>query len=341
LKDTLPHYHARRRAITLAPVFSTTPSPFENALARSADDVIDLTTGADETWLPVECSRQFTSGSLGGETISLVLGSGTSDEPLGDSRTSSNAVEKVPATFTAQTPEAQTPEAQTPEAQTPEAQTSTAQISPAQTDPAQTNPAQTDPDQTSTGQTTLRSASVAGLVEKAREGDGGAWAELVARFGGMIAATGRRYRLPPADVAELQQTTWLRLVENLHRIEQPERVGGWLATTARRESLQLLRRAAKYRSGADQMLANMPDRHLPEPDARPIAEERETVLRAAWDQLKPRCQELLALLITDDPLGYKDLSKLLEMPVGSIGPTRARCLEHLRRLVEEEGMAGI
>jgi RNA polymerase sigma factor (sigma-70 family) len=187
----------------------------------------------------------------------------------------------------------------------------------------------------------LRSASVAGLVEKAREGDGGAWAELVARFGGMIAATGRRYRLPPADVAELQQTTWLRLVENLHRIEQPERVGGWLATTARRESLQLLRRAAKYRSGADQMLANMPDRHLPEPDARPIAEERETVLRAAWDQLKPRCQELLALLITDDPLGYKDLSKLLEMPVGSIGPTRARCLEHLRRLVEEEGMAGI
>ena len=227
----------------------------------------------------------------------------------------------VPATSAAQTSAAQIPTAQTPTAQTPTAQAPT----------AQTNPAQT----------TLRSASVAGLVEKAREGDGGAWAELVARFGGMIAATGRRYRLPPADVAELQQTTWLRLVENLHRIEQPERVGGWLATTARRESLQLLRRAAKYRSGADQMLANMPDRHLPEPDARPIAEERETVLRAAWDQLKPRCQELLALLITDDPLGYKDLSKLLQMPVGSIGPTRARCLEHLRRLVEEEGMAGI
>ena len=175
----------------------------------------------------------------------------------------------------------------------------------------------------------LRSATVAILVEKARDGDGGAWEELVGRFGGMIAATGRRYRLTPSDVAELQQTTWLRLVENLHRIEQPERVGGWLATTARRESLQLLRRAAKYRSGADQLLANMPDRHLPEPDARPIAEERETVLRAAWDRLKPRCQDLLSLLINDDPLGYKDLSQLLQMPVGSIGPTRARCLEHL------------
>ena len=124
------------------------------------------------------------------------------------------------------------------------------------------------------------------LVIKAREGDAAAWEELVARFGGMIAATGWRYRLSAPDVAELQQTTWLRLVENLHRIEQPERVGGWLATTARRESLHLLKRAAKYHSGADQMLANMPDRHTPEPDARPIAEEREVVLRAAWGQAK-------------------------------------------------------
>ncbi len=192
----------------------------------------------------------------------------------------------------------------------------------------------------STASTPLQSMSVAGLVEKARQGDADGWEELVARFGGMIAATGRRFRLTTPDVAELQQTTWLRLVENLHRIEQPERIGGWLATTARRESLQLLKRASKYHSGADQMLANMPDRHLPEPDARPIAEEREAVVRAAWDRLKPRCQQLLSLLMSDDPMGYKDLSKLLEMPVGSIGPTRARCLEHLRRLVEEEGMLG-
>ena len=86
----------------------------------------------------------------------------------------------------------------------------------------------------------LASASVATLVQKARDADQGAWEELVSRFGGMIAATGRRYRLTAADVAELQQTTWLRLVENLHRVEQPERIGGWLATTARRESLQIL-----------------------------------------------------------------------------------------------------
>jgi len=185
----------------------------------------------------------------------------------------------------------------------------------------------------------VQDAPVATLVELAGSGCSKAWAELVNRFGGMIAATGRRYRLSPSDIAELQQTTWLRLVENLHRIEQPERVGGWLATTARRESLHLLRRSSKYRSGVDQILANMPDKHLPDPDARPIAKEREVVLRAAWDQLKPRCRELLSLLIADDPLGYKDLSKLLQMPVGSIGPTRGRCLEHLRRLVTEQDIS--
>jgi RNA polymerase sigma factor (sigma-70 family) len=184
-------------------------------------------------------------------------------------------------------------------------------------------------------------ASVATLVEKAGEGCSKAWRELVARFDGMIVATGRRYRLSPADIGELQQTTWLRLVENIYKIEHPERVGGWLATTARRECLQLLKRSSKYRSGADQMLANMPDRHLPEPDARPIADERDAVLRAAWSRLKPRCQELLSLLMVDDPLGYKDLSNLLKVPVGSIGPTRGRCLEHLRRLVAEEGLTGL
>ena len=183
-----------------------------------------------------------------------------------------------------------------------------------------------------------RSVSVSALVQGARDGNSGAWEELVARFGGMIAATGRRYRLSPADIAELQQTTWLRLVENIHRVEQPERVGGWLATTARRESLLLVKRAAKYYSGADQMLVNMADGSLPEPDARPIAGEREAVVHAAWGRLKPRCQELLSLLVSDEPVGYSNLSTLLQMPVGSIGPTRARCLEHLRRLVAEEGL---
>jgi RNA polymerase sigma factor (sigma-70 family) len=183
--------------------------------------------------------------------------------------------------------------------------------------------------------------SVAGLVEGARKGDAGAWEELVARFGGMIAATGRRFGLGATDVAEVQQTTWLRLVENLDRIEQPERIGGWLATTARRECLRLVQHGAKCKVDAHQMLANMADRDLPEPDARLIAEEREVVVRAALRRLKPRWREFLSLLVSDDQLGYKDISKLLKMPIGSIGPTRARCLEQLRRLVEDEGIGGL
>ncbi|MGH9106466.1 MAG: RNA polymerase sigma factor [Acidimicrobiales bacterium] len=104
------------------------------------------------------------------------------------------------------------------------------------------------------------SGPVAYLVKKAGEGDPGAWQELVARFGAVIAATGRRYRLRPADLAELQQTTWLRLVENLHRIEQPERVGAWLAATARRESLALLRRSGTPRTARPPTATSAPGR---------------------------------------------------------------------------------
>jgi RNA polymerase sigma factor (sigma-70 family) len=184
----------------------------------------------------------------------------------------------------------------------------------------------------------IQSASVADLVGAAAVGDQQAWNELVSRYSGMIASVGRRHGLSAADVSELQQTTWLRLVENFDRIRQPERIGGWLATTARRESLQLLRRAARYTAGADQMLANMPNVDVPELDAGPLAEERDVVVRKAWGKLKPRCQEMLSLLLRDESIAYKDLSRMLNVPVGSIGPTRGRCLEHLRRLVEEEGL---
>lgn len=182
-----------------------------------------------------------------------------------------------------------------------------------------------------------KTASVPTLVESALEGHQWAWEELVGRFGGMISSVGRRYGLSAADVNELQQVTWLRLIENLHRIEQPERVGGWLATTARRESLQILRRAARHTTGADQILANLPDMHGPDLDTLPSSEAREALLRA-WERLKPRCRELLSLLVSDDVGGYRALSELLSIPVGSIGPTRGRCLEHLRRLVAEEGV---
>ena len=90
------------------------------------------------------------------------------------------------------------------------------------------------------------------VVAEARAGSGEAWETLVERFGGMVAAIARRCRLREADVAEVCQTTWLRLVENLDRIEQPERLGGWLATTSRRESLRIATRGAMV-SVSDEM----------------------------------------------------------------------------------------
>jgi RNA polymerase sigma factor (sigma-70 family) len=185
----------------------------------------------------------------------------------------------------------------------------------------------------------VATCSVATLVHAAGDGNQEAWAELVRRFGGMIASVGRRYGLSQADIGELQQTTWLRLVENIHRLKQPERVGGWLATTASRQSLQLAKRSSRYSSGADHVLANLPDPSQPfdlelSPDS---AECR--ALQRAWDQLKPRCRNLLSLLMAEEGVvGYKELSQLLDMPIGSIGPTRARCLDHLRHLLAEEGV---
>jgi RNA polymerase sigma factor (sigma-70 family) len=185
----------------------------------------------------------------------------------------------------------------------------------------------------------VATCSVATLVHAAGDGSQEAWAELVRRFEGMIASVGRRYGLSQADIGELQQTTWLRLVENIHRLKQPERVGGWLATTASRQSLQLAKRSSRYSSGADHVLANLPDTSQPfDLELAPDSAECRALQRA-WDQLKPRCRNLLSLLMADEGVvGYKELSQLLDMPIGSIGPTRARCLDHLRHLLAEEGV---
>jgi RNA polymerase sigma factor (sigma-70 family) len=169
------------------------------------------------------------------------------------------------------------------------------------------------------------------IVAQARTGENAAWETLVQRFEGLVAAIARRCRLNDADVAEVCQTTWLRLVENLDRIEQPERLGAWLATTCRRESLRVAGRGAVViPSDAVYLLEDMAAESL---DAALLKEEEVRAVRRAAAQLSPRCQRLLGLLVGDDDLPYRDIADQLHMPVGSIGPTRGRCLEHLRRIL--------
>jgi RNA polymerase sigma factor (sigma-70 family) len=171
------------------------------------------------------------------------------------------------------------------------------------------------------------------VVAEAGAGVGAAWEILIQRFGGLVIAIARRCRLSDADVAEVSQTTWLRLVENLDRIEQPERLGAWLATTSRRESLKIATRRT-VASTTDEVYL-MADDELDPLDAGLLRDEQLTMIRIATEQLSPRCQRLLGLLMSDDDLPYKEIAEQLSMPIGSIGPTRGRCLDHLRQILAE------
>jgi RNA polymerase sigma factor (sigma-70 family) len=174
---------------------------------------------------------------------------------------------------------------------------------------------------------------LAQVVIEARAGSSEAWHTLVQRFGGLVAAIARRCRLNDADVAEVSQTTWLRLVENIDRIQQPERLGAWLATTSRRESLRIATRRAVV-SDTDAMYL-MADDELDPLDHELLKEEQVRAIRLAAEKLPPRCQRLLGLLMGDLDLPYTEIAEQLSMPIGSIGPTRGRCLEHLRQLLDD------
>jgi RNA polymerase sigma factor (sigma-70 family) len=178
----------------------------------------------------------------------------------------------------------------------------------------------------------LADGGLHGVVAAAAAGSSAAWSELVNRFGTMVMAVARSCRLNDADVAEVHQVVWLRLLENIGRIEQPERVGAWLATTAKRESLRVVRAKGRLDYDHDSLLQR-PDAGSKPVDSGPIEEEDSRAVREAFALLPAHCQRLLSLLAGDDPMSYKEISRALSMPIGSIGPTRGRCLEHLRRIM--------
>lgn len=171
------------------------------------------------------------------------------------------------------------------------------------------------------------------LLSAAARGDQAAWNELVSRYEALLWSIARGFRLSSADCADVVQNTWLKLVEKLDRVDDPDRLAGWLGTTARRECLQLLRRAERRR------VADLPPPDVPD-DGPPVDEgllvaERDAALRRAVEQLSDKCRELIRVLMVSPPLTYLEVSAVLDMPVGSIGPSRGRCLDHLRALTEE------
>ncbi len=177
------------------------------------------------------------------------------------------------------------------------------------------------------------------LVSRAANGDGAAWNAIVDRFSSLVWATARAHRLSRDDAADVAQTTWLRLVEHLDRIREPERLGAWLATTARHESLRVIRRSTRERSSDEVDLFEAPaDDAL---DAVLVDPDRDGALWRAFAALSERCKSLLRLLMADEEPSYEEVGAALGMPVGAIGPTRGRCLEKLRGHVAVAGIEGM
>ncbi len=174
--------------------------------------------------------------------------------------------------------------------------------------------------------------STADLVTRAKGGDNQAWETLVERFAPLIWSICRRYRLGPADAADAGQGVWLRLVDRLTAIRDPAALAGWLATTTERECLRVLR-AARRPEALGQVLdaENIPDEQIGMAEHELLVTERHAALLEALTRLPPKCQRLIALLVEDPPVPYAEISARLGIPVGSIGPSRTRCLDKLRR----------
>ena len=173
---------------------------------------------------------------------------------------------------------------------------------------------------------------VTDLVTRARSGDSRAWDALVDRYAPLVWSICRKYRLDRADADDVAQSVWLHLVDHLDHLRDAAALPGWLATTTRRECWRVMRTSPAphmifFEPNADHRRdeqSGAPDQHL-------LEAERRAAVREAFTQLPREGQALIAMLIADPPLPYAEISAKLGMPVGSIGPTRSRYLDKIRR----------
>jgi RNA polymerase sigma factor (sigma-70 family) len=174
--------------------------------------------------------------------------------------------------------------------------------------------------------------TVVALVLAARGGDRTAWDQIVERYAPLVWGICRRHRLSLSDTDDVGQNVWLRLFESLGALREPAALPGWLARTTRNECLRVLRSAGQ-RERAE---------HVVDPETGldggyDVVEDeleraqRQVALRESFGQLRPQCQELLSLLFREARPPYLQIGGQLGMKVGSIGPTRERCLAELRR----------
>jgi RNA polymerase sigma factor (sigma-70 family) len=175
---------------------------------------------------------------------------------------------------------------------------------------------------------------VADLLLGISDGNPAAWDEILRRYGEVVRRTVRSFRLQEADALDATQMTWMRLAENTDRVQFPERLGGWLATTARRECLYILRQA---RLGPN--FTDVAPETVSEPSAGPeqrtIDAHTTRTLRKLIDELSPHRRSLIRMLFTDNHCSYAEVAHITGIPPGGIGPTRARALRQLRDKLDQ------
>ncbi|WP_214408064.1 RNA polymerase sigma factor [Pseudonocardia lacus] len=173
--------------------------------------------------------------------------------------------------------------------------------------------------------------STADLLASAGAGDERAWGEIVRRYGDLVRGVTRSYRLQDADARDAEQRTWLRLVENHSTVRDPDRLGGWLATTASRECLRILRdRRGTVVGGTDAVPA------VDDVEQRVVDADTAARLWEIIGRLPPRGRTVMQALFGGEARPYAEVSRMTGIPVGSLGPTRARVLDQVRERFEAE-----
>jgi RNA polymerase sigma factor (sigma-70 family) len=180
--------------------------------------------------------------------------------------------------------------------------------------------------------------SDAELVERVRAGDQDGWRLLIDRYNGRVWAVARSQGLDRERASDVVQTVWLNLLHGIDKVRDPNAIAAWLVTVARREAIRVDRLSKRAVLVDDERF----DREAAPGDGvdhGAIAGDDCALVRRSLGRLGERCKELLRLLYSSDELSYVEISSLLDMPIGSIGPTRARCLERLRTIATAEGLS--
>jgi RNA polymerase sigma factor (sigma-70 family) len=177
-----------------------------------------------------------------------------------------------------------------------------------------------------------RAARLSACIELAREGDRGAFDEVIRELNPLLWQVVRAQGLGTEEAADVIQTAWLELVRGLQQIRSSQALTAWLITVARREAWRVRTRSRRQIPANMTMLESVPDPG-PEPYQGLLADERDRVLWRHFQRLPERCRTLLRVIAYADRPDYAAVAEALGMPHGSIGPTRGRCLAKLREML--------